>query len=72
MDIDDCHAILLHVASLGGIDMDKVSILGGSHGGFIAAHLLGKYPDVYKAGILRNPVTNIGAMVYLISTDFNI
>lgn len=36
--------------------------MGGSHGGFIAAWLLGKYPDTYKAGILLNPVINLATV----------
>lgn len=34
--------------------------MGGSHGGFIAAHLISRYPDIYSAAILRNPVITCG------------
>lgn len=36
--------------------------MGGSHGGFIGAWLLGRYPDAYKCGILLNPVINLGTV----------
>lgn len=43
-------------------DESKVGIVGGSHGGFLGAHMCGQYPNVFKACALRNPVTNIPAM----------
>ena len=30
--------------------------MGGSHGGFLAANLLGMHPGLFRAGVLRNPV----------------
>mmetsp|Transcript_22863 Transcript_22863/g.45974 ORF Transcript_22863/g.45974 Transcript_22863/m.45974 type:complete len:804 (-) Transcript_22863:172-2583(-) len=41
------------------IDPSRVSVVGGSHGGFLAGHLIGQFPDVFKAAAMRNPVTNI-------------
>jgi len=39
-----------------------VGALGGSHGGFLSAHLTCQYPSIYRVAVLRNPVTNIVAM----------
>lgn len=36
-------------------DPSRVSVVGGSHGGFLTGHLLGQHPDTFKAGVLRNP-----------------
>ncbi len=44
------------------IDPHKIAVVGGSHGGFLSAHLVGQYPEVFKAACMRNPVTNIPAM----------
>eukprot|EP00834_Sanchytrium_tribonematis_P000640 NODE_12_length_54577_cov_0.384100.p5 type:complete len:626 gc:universal NODE_12_length_54577_cov_0.384100:941-2818(+) len=35
-------------------------LMGGSHGGFIAAWIVGQYPDLIKACVMRNPVINLG------------
>jgi len=44
------------------INKERVGVVGGSHGGFLGAHLCGQYPTVFRACCLRNPVTNIPAM----------
>jgi acylaminoacyl-peptidase len=40
----------------------KMCIVGGSHGGFLTAHLIGQYPDFFTAACLRNPVINLPSM----------
>ena len=45
------------------IDSNRIGIVGGSHGGFLSAHMIGQYPEIFKAAALRNPVTNIASMV---------
>ncbi|KAG4103498.1 alpha/beta-hydrolase [Neocallimastix lanati (nom. inval.)] len=47
------------------IDTDKIFYYGGSHGGFIGAHMISKYPNLFKACCLRNPVINCGGMLFL-------
>ncbi|XP_066924049.1 acylamino-acid-releasing enzyme-like [Clytia hemisphaerica] len=41
----------------------QIFVFGGSHGGFIGAHLVGQYPDFYSAAALLNPVTDMSAMM---------
>ena len=45
------------------LDPSRVSVIGGSHGGFIGGHLVGQHPTFFKAAVLRNPVTDVSQMV---------
>ena len=55
LDIEDVHSVAKSVSDHYNIDKDKVLLLmllkvvlfGGSHGGFITAWLLGKYPVLF-------------------------
>lgn len=40
------------------LDTSRAFLYGGSHGGFLTAWLIGKYPDRFRAAILLNPVTD--------------
>ncbi len=44
------------------LDASKVGVCGGSHGGFLAGHLIGQHPELFKVAAMRNPVTNIATM----------
>lgn len=50
-------ATLSHIRSL---DAPSSFVLGGSHGGFLAAHLTSKHPQAFTAAVLRNPVISLG------------
>jgi acylaminoacyl-peptidase len=67
-DVSDVMTCITHAEKLTNnqgipiIDSTRMSIVGGSHGGFLGSHLIGQFPDLFKAAALRNPVTNIPAM----------
>jgi acylaminoacyl-peptidase len=69
LDINDCVDSILHVFDEGKADPNRLAVIGGSHGGFIAGHLIGKdHPRLrFKACVMRNPVTDIAGM--LVATD---
>ena len=63
-DVKDCQSIVEKVLnSMPVLNPDKVVLFGGSHGGFLSAHLSGQYPSVYKAAVMRNPVTDMCTLV---------
>ena len=43
----------------GIFDESKVVVMGGSHGGYLTAHLSAKYPEMFRGAILRNPVIDL-------------
>jgi len=45
------------------LDDKRVGICGGSHGGYLTCHLIGRYPNLFKVAAMRNPVTNVATMV---------
>ncbi|CAG0879625.1 unnamed protein product [Darwinula stevensoni] len=63
-DVKDCYDALLHVLKSEDfpVDKEKLFLYGGSHGGFLVAHLAGQYPNTFRAACVRNPVTNIATM----------
>ncbi|CAG8503052.1 5984_t:CDS:10 [Ambispora gerdemannii] len=62
LEVEEVQSTAKYLIDNNQADPNRVVIMGGSHGGFISAHLIGKYPasDFYRACVLRNPVLNIG------------
>ncbi|KAM6387486.1 LOW QUALITY PROTEIN: acylamino-acid-releasing enzyme [Pluvialis apricaria] len=62
-DVRDVQLCVERVLQEESLDVGRVALVGGSHGGFLACHLLGQFPDTYHACVVRNPVVNIASMV---------
>ncbi|DBA01626.1 TPA: hypothetical protein N0F65_011382 [Lagenidium giganteum] len=65
-DIYDCHYALQYVLEHANVPLNRANVhcSGGSHGGWIGAHLVGQFPTFYKSCTLRNPVTNISSVFF--------
>ncbi|XP_059310051.1 LOW QUALITY PROTEIN: acylamino-acid-releasing enzyme-like [Lycium ferocissimum] len=61
--MDPTLAAIDHVIDMGLADPSKITVLGGSHGGFLTTHLTGQAPDKFAAAATRNPVCSIPLMV---------
>nr|XP_010326709.1 acylamino-acid-releasing enzyme-like isoform X1 [Solanum lycopersicum] len=62
-DVNDVLAAIDHVIDMGLADPSKITVLGGSHGGFLTTHLIGQAPDKFAAAATRNPVCSLPLMV---------
>ncbi|KFK39589.1 hypothetical protein AALP_AA3G264000 [Arabis alpina] len=62
-DVKDVLTAVDYAIDLGFADPSRITLLGGSHGGFLATHLIGQAPDKFVAAVARNPVCNLALMV---------
>ena len=58
-EVDDVISAVDYLKTLPYVDMDRVGIMGWSHGGFITAHSLFRDQHPFKAGAAIVPVTNL-------------
>jgi len=70
-DVEDCGELTLNALKkyVDFIDVGRVGVEGGSHGGFLTGWLTGhpKYKHIWSAACLWNPVLNMSYM--LTATD---
>ncbi|KAG7273133.1 hypothetical protein CRUP_005461 [Coryphaenoides rupestris] len=62
-DVQDVHFAVTSVLNGEEFDGQKVAVSGGSHGGFLACHLIGQYQGFYQACVAYNLVTNMASMI---------
>ncbi|KAF5402947.1 Acylamino-acid-releasing enzyme [Paragonimus heterotremus] len=65
-DVDDCFQAT--TCALKKLEKDygrklPAVLFGGSHGGFLVLHLAARYPNLFRAVVARNPVTNLISML---------
>ncbi|EFA09948.1 acylamino-acid-releasing enzyme [Tribolium castaneum] len=62
-DVSDCIlATQTALQKYAWLNPGGVVLFGGSHGGFLVTYLSGKYPDMFKAVVARNPVIDVASM----------
>ncbi|KAK8684695.1 hypothetical protein V6N13_040711 [Hibiscus sabdariffa] len=62
-DVNDVLTAIYHVTEKGLVNPSKITVLGGSHGGFLTTHLIGQTPVKFVAAAVRNPACNLSSMV---------
>ncbi len=58
-EVDDVLSAVDYLQTLPYVDMDRLGIMGWSHGGFITSHILFRGDIPFKAGAAIVPVTNL-------------
>ncbi|XP_047230659.1 S9 family peptidase isoform X3 [Girardinichthys multiradiatus] len=63
-DVQDVQrAVIAALQSDKTLDPKRLAVIGGSHGGFLSCHMIGQYPDFYRACAARNPVINAATLL---------
>ena len=58
IELEDITAVLDHVIARGAVDPERVSIMGGSWGGFVTLMALGLEPERWRSGVALVPVAD--------------
>lgn len=58
-EVDDVISAVDYLQTLPYVDMDRLGVMGWSHGGFITAHILYRGTVPFRAGAAIVPVTNL-------------
>ncbi|KAE8251646.1 hypothetical protein A4X13_0g3909 [Tilletia indica] len=58
LDVDDCFATVEHFIEQKVAQRDRLFTTGGSHGGFLTAHMIAR--PYFRAAVMRNPVIAAG------------
>ncbi len=58
-ELDDVLSAVDHLRTLPYVDPQRIGVMGWSHGGFIAAHLVFRQQTPFRAGVAMVPVTNL-------------
>ncbi|HEX6058164.1 MAG TPA: alpha/beta fold hydrolase [Gemmatimonadaceae bacterium] len=58
-ELDDVASAVDHLKTLPFVDPERIAVMGWSHGGFIAAHLVFRQRTPFRAGVAMVPVTNL-------------
>ncbi|XP_050169246.1 acylamino-acid-releasing enzyme-like [Myiozetetes cayanensis] len=62
-DVEDTQLAVEQALRSEPLDPHRLALLAGSHGAFIALHLLTREPERYRACALRSPVSNLPALL---------
>ncbi|CAG9584376.1 unnamed protein product [Danaus chrysippus] len=63
-DVLDCKLATDKAIDMFPVNDKKLLLYGGSHGGFLVAHLSGLFYDFYHAAVMRNPVIDLTSMYH--------